>query len=69
MNENLCANCVSSIWCGTWAEWKCLVTKTRHDGGIVVDECDSYTKRGNNFKDRKCMCEDCLNSGRYSEEE
>lgn len=58
--NGLCSTCVNSIWCDTWGEWKCTVRKRRFYGSNIPDECKSYKKRGKDFKERPCQCEDCL---------
>lgn len=65
--ETLCSSCTYSIWCPTWAECKCK-TKSRRIY-IPVTECNYYKKRGKDFKESKCQCEDCLNNDYLWEEE
>ena len=60
-STNLCASCANSVWCDVWAEWKCLVKKSRMLKD--VSECSDYKKAGKNFKRPKCQCEDCLDEG------
>lgn len=61
MSEQLCASCVSSIWCPTWAEWKCRVNERRiYSAMLLSKECPDYKKRGKDFSEAKCQCEDCL---------
>ena len=54
-----CPTCEKSIFCPTWAEWKCKATERRfhHNGPL---ECEHFKKRGKDFKESKCRCEDCL---------
>lgn len=72
--EGLCSSCVNSIWCNTWAEWKCAKRKTRFTnfGYSQPATCTDYKKRDKNFKEPKCQCEDCLRNesllGEESEE-
>lgn len=56
----LCPQCVNSVRCETWAEWKCLAQKKRIYGYKTLTECKFYKKRGKGFKEPKCQCEDCL---------
>jgi hypothetical protein len=56
--SGLCKTCVNSIWCDTWAEWKCKDLKLRINGDLV--NCSTYKKRPKDFKEAKCQCEDCL---------
>ena len=50
--EGLCPSCVYSVWCPTWAEYKCLEKKIRFTqyGFKQPTTCDSYKKRDKNFK-------------------
>lgn len=62
--DNLCANCVHSLWCPVWTELKC----TKHDvvfssyGRSTPDECADFKKRGKDFKERLCHCDDCMDN-------
>ena len=68
MTNGLCPSCENSIWCPTWAEWKCKVESKRIYSAVT--KCDSYKKRGKDFKEPKCQCEDCLkNEVLWDEEE
>ena len=60
MNKGLCYTCVNSVRCPTWAEWKCLAQKRRVYEYAEMTSCADFKKRGKDFKDRKCQCEDCL---------
>ena len=60
MNKCLCATCNNSIFCPTWAEWKCLAQKRRVYEYAEMTECKDFKKRPADFKERKCQCEDCL---------
>lgn len=59
---NLCESCVSSRWCATWAERKCVKRGLRFTayGHFQPAECPDYKKRDKNFKEPRCQCEDCL---------
>lgn len=54
-----CPTCENSIFCPTWGERKCPILKRRffHNGPL---ECEHFKKRGKDFKESKCRCEDCL---------
>lgn len=69
MSEGLCINCVSSRRCETWGEMKCLVKKQRIYGYAKLTECKFYKKRGKDFKESPCQCEDCLKNGKLVEED
>ena len=56
----LCASCTNSIWCDTWGEWKCRVYERRFYGRNIPETCGAYKKRGKDFKESPCQCEDCL---------
>lgn len=63
----LCPTCEKSIRCDTWAEWKCLVQKSRyHHNGPM--ECADFKKRSKDFKAARCQCEDCLKNESLSAE-
>lgn len=59
---NLCESCVSSRWCATWAEWRCLKQAIQFSsyGYSMPTKCSDYKKRDKNFKEPRCQCEDCL---------
>jgi hypothetical protein len=67
----LCSTCVNSIRCKTWAEWKCLKKEIRFSqyGFKQPIKCSDYKKRGKDFKEPKCQCEDCLKNETLWEEE
>lgn len=70
MNEGLCSSCVNGIFCPTWAEWKCKKFERRIYGWRKLTRCQFYTKRGKDFKEPRCQCEDCLkNEALYDEED
>ena len=58
MASGLCPSCENSIWCPTWTEWKCKAKSRRVHSAVT--KCDDYKKRGKDFKEPKCQCEDCL---------
>lgn len=58
MANNLCASCSNSLRCYTWAEWKCIAQTRRVYE--TVTKCDDYKKRGKDFKEPRCQCDDCL---------
>ena len=60
MDKGLCLNCVSSRWCETWGEMKCLMKKQRIYGYAKLTECKFYKKRGKDFTESPCQCEDCV---------
>lgn len=62
MPNGLCPNCVNSVQCPTWGEYKCLKKEVRLSqyGFKQPTSCRDYKKRGKDFKERKCQCEDCL---------
>ena len=60
MNEGLCPTCKMSIWCPTWAEWKCKVKERRIYDYKTLTDCADYKTRGKDFKEQRCQCEDCL---------
>lgn len=70
MGESLCASCVYSCRCTTWAEWKCLKQAIRFSsyGHVMPMKCSDYKKRDKNFKEPKCQCEDCLRDEEESKE-
>lgn len=62
MTECLCAKCANSIFCETWAEWKCKKYERRIYEYAEMTECEGFKKRGRDFKEPRCRCEDCLKS-------
>lgn len=68
--EHLCASCSSSIWCPTWAEYKCKLKERRiYYGMLFSKHCPDYKKRDKNFKESKCQCDDCLKNEDLWEED
>lgn len=68
-NKSLCETCVSSRRCETWGELKCVAKKMRIYGYKTLTECKFYKKRGKDFKEEPCQCEDCLKNEALMEEE
>lgn len=69
--KSLCEDCTESRWCETYGEVKCLAQKKRIYGYVkLIDpaQCKFYKKRGKNFKESKCQCEDCLRNEQLVEE-
>lgn len=66
MASNLCASCSNSIRCYTWSEWKCTTQKRRVYETVM--KCDDYKKRGKDFKESRCQCDDCLRNEALAEE-
>lgn len=66
MATNLCASCSNSLKCYTWAEWKCTAQTRRVYE--TVTKCDDYKKRGKDFKEPRCQCDDCLRNEALIEE-
>lgn len=67
----LCPKCDKSRFCETWAEWKCTAQKKRIYGYKKLTDpaqCKFYRKRGKDFKEPKCQCEDCLKNDKLMEE-
>ena len=61
MSERICSTCMHSIWCQTWADWKCKVKKRRiYPDSAFYGKCPDYKKRDKTFKESACQCEDCL---------
>lgn len=69
MAEGLCPNCVNSIFCSTWAEWKCKKFEKRIYGYKKLTKCKFYSKRPKDFKESKCQCDDCLKNELLWDEE
>lgn len=61
MADRLCASCEKGIYCPTWADYKCLLKMRRIYSSMPLSrQCSDYKKRGTNFKETDCQCEDCL---------
>ena len=69
MASGLCPSCENSIWCPTWAEWKCKVKERRIYDYKTLTKCKSYKQRDKKFKEPKCQCEDCLKNELLLDEE
>lgn len=67
----LCPMCIHSAWCPTWSEYKCLKKEIRFTcyGFKQPMKCTEYVKRGKDFKEQKCQCEDCLKNDLLLDEE
>lgn len=70
-NDGLCKTCVYSIWCPTWAEYKCVKMNLRFTsyGFSMPVNCNVYKKRDKDFEEPKCQCEDCLKNEDLWDEE
>lgn len=68
-NKILCPDCINSIWCNTFAEAKCVKLERRIYGYKTMTECKFYKKRGKDFKESQCQCEDCLKNEALVREE
>lgn len=69
MSKELCPNCVNSVRCETWAEWKCKAYEKRVYDYDTLTNCKSFKLRDKNFKDPKCQCDDCLKNDILWEED
>lgn len=67
---DLCASCVNAVRCYTWGEWKCLKQAVRFSsyGHSMPTKCSDYEKRGKDFKESRCQCDDCLRNESLAEE-
>lgn len=63
-----CPTCANSIFCPTWAEWKCLKLKKRVYDKNERENCQYYQKRSKGAEEPQCHCEDCLKQGKDLEE-
>ena len=68
MVKGLCETCAESIWCQTWAEWRCKAKEKRIYNADKLMECEFYKKRDKNFKEPKCQCRSCLENELLFEE-
>ena len=66
-NEGLCVSCTNGRFCETWGEMKCMSKAIRVPGDKTVFTCELYKKRGKDFKESKCQCDDCLKNGALEE--
>ena len=69
LSNGLCSTCINSILCETWSEWKCKIKEKRIYSHEDIKTCSDYKKRGEDFKDPMCQCDDCLNNEKLCEEE
>lgn len=61
MSEPICSTCSHSIWCPTWAEWKCKLKGRRiYSDNLLSVTCPDHKKRDKTFKESACQCESCL---------
>lgn len=63
-----CDTCANSIYCNTFGEIKCTALKMRIYDFEAVAGCKYYAKRGKDFKEPKCQCEECLRRDEYDVE-
>lgn len=70
-NTGLCPTCAHSIWCPSWAEWKCTEKAIRFTeyGFKQPTSCSDYKKRGKDFKEPSCQCDVCLINEKLLDEE
>lgn len=69
MAEYLCPTCENSIRCDTWAEWRCKVKEKRIYDYKEMKTCLDYKRRGKDFKEPRCECENCLENDLLYEED
>jgi hypothetical protein len=67
--KEFCPSCTQSIFCPTWSEYKCRALERRIYNYASLTECKFYKKRGKDFKEPRCQCEDCLKNESLREEE
>lgn len=69
-NEKLCSSCSNSIYCPTWAEYKCTKRAVRFSsyGYSMPTKCDDYVKRPSNWKEIPCGCDSCQRNENLSDE-
>lgn len=60
MASGLCPTCTNGIFCPTWSEWRCKKLERRIYGYQRLTRCTFYNKRGKDFKEPRCQCNDCL---------
>lgn len=70
MSSGLCSTCVSSRWCSTWSEIKCVKHAKRFStfGFSQPAKCSDYEKRDKNFKELPCQCDNCLRNEKLFDE-
>lgn len=66
--KEFCPTCTQSIFCPTWSEVKCKAFERRVYNYDKLTECVFYKKRGKDFKEPRCRCEDCLKNESLHEE-
>ena len=52
-------SCTNSIFCPTWAEWKCIEHKEMIRDESICDDCKSFKKRSKDNIMSECYCETC----------
>ena len=62
-----CLNCAHSIWCDSWAEYKCTINIRRiYDPAGDALRCGDF-KKDRNTEKPKCQCKTCLARGTNDE--
>ena len=64
--DTLCSSCIESVFCPTWAEWKCKKFKKRIYSKLMT--CEEYKARPKDFEEPKCQCDDCLRNDILTDE-
>ena len=67
----LCTTCIYSCWCPTWGDYRCFEKEIRLStyGFQQPINCSVYKKRGKDFKEPKCQCENCLENEKSLDDE
>lgn len=52
-------SCVNSIFCPSWAEFKCVERKEIIRNESVCDNCEYFKKRNKDEEIPDCHCETC----------
>lgn len=65
--DPICKDCIHSIFCPTWGDYKCVFHARRFIEGLMVVECQDFKERGKDFEEKPCRCAQCLE--RSSEED
>ena len=61
--EKSCMGCKKSVWCSTWAEFKCTVKQRRiYEPENDARDCSDFEKerRGKSEEEPKCRCKHCM---------
>ena len=61
-DSSLCSKCNNSIWCDTWAEWKCTAQNKRIYNYKELTGCTDFVPRPKTWKEVPCSCESCLDN-------